>query len=105
MAEQDGAPAQRVDHRRHIRCQLGQRVGGDLDGLGTGAIAAHIHCGDAVAGGGEMRQLVPPAVGQFRPAMHTQDRQPIAAVRPGDHDIQRDRAVVDGEVAHAVVPG
>ena len=70
MADNDGLPFPKCnDQRDHIADMIEDAVSIDLRG-GTGsAKAPHVRCGDTEARRRYRRDLIPPGIGQFRPAV------------------------------------
>ena len=66
--EQDG------DNRRDVAAQIPHRVGINLPGRRTVAVASNVHRGDPVTAGGKVGELMPPRITQFRPPVYTDNK-------------------------------
>ena len=70
MADDDGLLfAECGNQRHHVADVIEDAVGGDIRRRAGPAEAAHIRCDDMVARRGNRRDLMPPGIGQFRPAV------------------------------------
>ena len=79
MADDDGLLlAERCDQSDHVADRIEDRVGADIGWRAGPAEAAHVGGDDMEAGLGQRRDLVPPGVGQFRPAMAEHHQWPLA---------------------------
>jgi hypothetical protein len=81
----DGKPqaSKRIDEPQHILGEPVERVGGDPGGLVGQIVAALVGGEDAQPGSGQPRDLMPPAVPEFRKPMQQDDQWPIRRTRGG----------------------
>jgi hypothetical protein len=76
MADDDGLFfAERGDERDHVADGVENTVGIDIGRRAGSAEAAHIGCRDTESGRGDRRDLMPPGIGQFGPAVAQQHQR------------------------------
>ena len=70
--------AERCDQRDHVADSVEDAVGVDIGRRAGSAETAHVRRNDMEAGRRERRDLMPPGIGQFRPAMAEHDQRTFA---------------------------
>jgi hypothetical protein len=79
MADDDGLLLAKGRHQRdHVADIVEDAVGGDLGGGAAAAKPAHVGRHDMETGSRDRRDLVPPGIGQFRPAVTEQHQWTLA---------------------------
>ena len=78
--------AERLHQRDHVADIVENAVGADIGGRAGLAEAAHVGGSDPEARGRDRRDLVPPGIGQFRPAVAQHDQRTFALFTQKDLD-------------------
>ncbi len=87
MADDDGLLfAKRRNQRNHVADVIEDAVGGDIGRRAGPAETAHIRGDDMEAGRRNRRDLMPPGIGQFRPAVAKHHQRTLALFEQEDLD-------------------